>query len=47
MKVLLEEIMLKLQILVMMILRFYDKNGDYIFCTTTHEGYIAISDEII
>lgn len=26
---------------------FYDKNDNYILFTTTHEGYIAISDEII
>lgn len=26
---------------------FYDENDNYILFTTTHEGFIAISDEII
>ena len=26
---------------------FYDKNNNCLLCTTTHEGYIAISDKIV
>ena len=26
---------------------FYDKNDNYLLFTTTHEGYISISDEIV